>query len=57
MVSKFGCARSFGEFQIERPEQVIDFGNDGHADNIRLPGVGEVTAKNSWQNMGLWKIF
>jgi 5'-3' exonuclease len=27
-------------------------------DNIPgLPGVGEVTAKNSWQNMGLWKIF
>jgi hypothetical protein len=27
------------------------------ADNIQDWGVGEVTAKNSWQNMGLWKIF
>jgi DNA polymerase-1 len=37
MVSKFGVSRSFEKFQIERPEQVIDFlGMMGDAaDNIQ----------------------
>jgi hypothetical protein len=31
---EIGVFQKFWKFQIERPEQVIDFGNDGHADNI-----------------------
>jgi DNA polymerase-1 len=45
-------------FEIERPEQVIDFlGMMGDAvDNIPgLPGVGEVTAKKLLKEFGLWK--
>lgn len=46
------------KFEVERPEQVIDFlGMMGDSvDNIPgLPGVGEKTAKNSSSNSEAWK--
>ena len=48
------------KFEVENPMQVIDFlGMMGDSsDNIPgLPGVGEKTAKNSSNNMAVWKTF
>jgi DNA polymerase-1 len=51
----WGIPEVLAKFEIERPEQVIDFlGMMGDAaDNIPgLPGVGEVTAKKLLKEFG-----
>jgi DNA polymerase-1 len=55
----WGVPEVLEKFEIERPDQVIDFlGMMGDAaDNIPGPGVGAVTAKKFLKSLGQWKTF